>query len=49
MKAPRTNIRTKPLHGISVRDTAQAMGTANNRQSTVTENPNRMEFHMAVR
>ena len=49
MKAPSTSIRTRPLQGMSVRDTAQAMGTAKARHSTVTVNPNRMEFHIATR
>ena len=49
MKAPRTNIRTSPLQGMSVRETAQAIGTANSRQIAVTEKPNRIEFHIAVR
>ena len=37
-----------PLPGMSVRDTAQAIGTANSRHSTVTPAPSRSEFSIAV-
>ena len=49
MKAPSTSIRMIPLPGISVRDTAQAIGTAKIRHKAVTQKPSRTEFHIASR
>ncbi len=48
MKVPSTSRRTKPLPGMSVRDTPQASGTANRRQSTDTAAPSTTEFHRAM-
>ena len=39
MKAPSTTPRTSPLHGMSVRETAQAIGKAKMIASTVTPTP----------
>ncbi len=36
MKAPRISARTVRLPGMSVRDTAQAIGSANSAATTVT-------------
>jgi len=48
MNAPSTSRRITPFPGMSVRETAQAIGTANSRQSTVTIAPSRSELSIAV-
>ena len=48
MNAPSTSVRTSPFAGMSVREIAQAIGTAKARQRQVTLNPSRIEFHIAV-
>ena len=42
-----TIIRTVPRPGMSVRDTAQASGTASTRQMAVTAAPSCIEFQNA--
>jgi hypothetical protein len=48
MKAPRIIVRTKPLPGMSVRETAQASGTAIRVARTVTVTPYRIELPSAI-
>jgi hypothetical protein len=47
MKVPRTAAHTSPLPGMSVRDTAQAMGTPNTVHSAATARPTPREFTSA--
>ena len=49
MKVPRIAAHTSPLPGMSVRDTAQAMGTPKSVQTTATDSPSTSELTSASR
>jgi len=49
MKEPITQARTKPFAGMSVRTTAQAIGTAITRSSNATAVASSSEFRTAAR
>ena len=44
MNVPSTAAHTRPLPGMSVRDTAHAMGTPNTRQSVAAARPTTSEL-----
>lgn len=47
MNVPRIEIHTRPLAGMSVRDTAQASGTPNARHRLAADTPSTSEFTSA--
>ena len=49
MKVPRIETHTRPLPGMSVRDSAQASGTPNARHRLAAETPSTSEFSSASR
>ena len=49
MKVPRIEIQMSPLNGMSVRDSAQAIGTPNSRHMRPEERPSNSELPSASR